>query len=148
MDFMKAIGGTKIMKGVGRLGGVLYYKDIPVLNFKFDGGYPVKYEVLNDKYLPFELKLFGVFDGLISFFDDRCTPDTRIGIHELISKTPIQFYDKERLLRYCHGQCIHDCFWIEQDDDISCWKGSPLEGIGVASNTDWNNILTSLKFKD
>ena len=59
---------------------------MPVLNFKFDGGYPVKYEVLNDRYLPFELKMFGVFDGLISFFDDRCTPDTRIGIRELISK--------------------------------------------------------------
>ncbi len=135
------------MKGVGRLGGILYYKDIPVLDFKFDGGYPIKYEVLNEKYLPFEMKMLGLFDGLVSFFEDRCTPYTRIGINDSILKSPIGCYDEERILRYCHGQCIHDCYWIEQDDDNRCWVGSELEGIGVAPNKDWSNIYTSFKFR-
>lgn len=136
------------MKGVGNLGGILYYKDIPVLDFKFKGDYPIKYDVINEHYLPYEMKLFGNFEGLISFFDDRCTPDTRIGIHEVIKETPIQYYNKERIMRYNHGQCIHDCYWIEQDNDNRCWIGSPLEGVGITPNKDWNNIYSSCKFKN
>ena len=136
------------MKTIGRLGGILYNKDIPVLEFKFDGGYPIEYKLLVDdiRLLPFDFQFNDLFDGLMSFFGDRCTPDTRIGIHEGLAKTPIQYYNVERMLRYCHAQSIHDCYWIEQDDDISCWKGSPLEGIGIPPNKDWNNIYTSKKF--
>ena len=138
------------MKSIGNLGGILYYKETPILKFKFNHGIPMEYEVLTDNLnlLPFEFKFHGLYDGLILFFEDRPTPDTRIGIHEELEKTPIQYYDIERLLRYNHAQCIHDCYWIEQDNDISCWKGTPLEGIGVTPNTDWNNIIRSLKFKD
>lgn len=138
------------MKTIGNLGGILYYKETPLLKFKFEYGVPMEYELLTDELnlLPFDFKFHDLYDGLLLFFGDRPTPDTRIGIHEVLKETPIQYYNIERMIRYNHGQSIHDCFWIEQDDDISCWKGSPLEGIGVKPNTDWNNILTSLKFKD
>ena len=138
------------MKSIGNLGGTLYYKDIPIAVFKFDRGTPVKCDMLSDDktILPFELMHFGTFRGIYEFFIDRPTPETRIGFNELLKETPIQYYDVERLLRYNHAQCIHDCFWIEQDDDNRCWDGSPLEGIGIPPNTDWNNIITSLKFKN
>lgn len=137
------------MKTVGQFGGILYFKDIPVLKFKFKGGYPVEYELVGDKrFLPadFELNGYDLFRGLVSFFSDRCTPDTRIGIHETLAATPIKYYHVERMLRYNHAQCIHDCFWVEQDNDNSCWDGTELEGIGVKPNKDWNNIYTSKKF--
>lgn len=138
------------MKSIGNLGGVLYYKETPLLRFKFEYGTPMEYELLTDELnlLPFDFKFHDLYDGLLLFFGDRPTPETRIGFNEELKKTPIQYYNVERLLRYNHAQCIHDCFWIEQDNDNRCWDGSPLEGIGVAPNTDWNNILTSLKFRD
>lgn len=137
------------MKSIGNFGGVLYNKDMPVLEFKFNNGYPVSYKLLVDniRLLPFDFQFHDLFDGLMNFFGDRCTPDTRIGIHEDLKKTPIEYYHVERMLRYCHAQCIHDCYWVEQDNDNSCWIGTILEGIGIEPNKDWNNIYTSKKFK-
>lgn len=138
------------MKTVGRLGGILYHKDVPILRFKCNGCYPMYYELLSDNtaIYPVEFLNNDINDGIVEFFIDRCTPDTRQNINEVLKETPIQYYNVERILRYCHAQSIHDCYWIEQDDDVSCWKGSPLEGIGIAPNTDWNNIYTSKKFSE
>ena len=137
------------MKSVGNLGGILYYKDIPIIKFKFNSGMLIDCEALTDKMnlMPIEVRRHGLWDGLPEFFIDRPTPDTRQGFHEQLKKTPIQYYDVERLLRYCHAQSIHDCYWIEQDEDNICWIGSPIEGTGIKPNKDWSNIYTSLKYK-
>lgn len=137
------------MKTIGNLGGILYYKDKPLIKFKFMSGMLVDYEPLVEglQFMPHDIYRNGITNGLYEFFIDRPTPDTRQGIHEQLKETPIQYYHVERMLRYCHAQSIHDCYWIEQDDDVSCWVGSPLEGIGIKPNKDWNNIYTSLKFK-
>lgn len=109
----------------------------------------MEYELLTDDVdlLPSDFKFHDLYHGLLLFFGNRPTSDTKLAIHEDLKNTPIQYYNIERLIRYNHGWSIHDCFWIEQDDDISCWKGSPLEGIGVAPNTDWSNIFMYFKFK-
>ena len=139
------------MKSIGSFGGTMYYKDTPIIKFKFDRGSLDYVELLpnnTNAVLPYEIDLFGLEEGIYEFFIDRCTPDTRIGIHEALKETPIQYYDIERILRYNHAQSIHDCFWVEQDNDNRCWIGSPIEGIGITPNKDWNNIITSLKFKN
>lgn len=137
------------MYSVGNLGGILYNKETPILRFKFVKGVLRECEAFTDNMnlMPFDIVRHGLWEGVVEFFSDRCTPDTRQGIHETLKETPMQYYHPERMLRYCHAQCIHDNYWIEQDDDNTCWIGSPIEGVGVKPNKDWHNIYTSLKFK-
>lgn len=136
------------MNSLGNFGGILYKKNIPLLSFKFKSGMLIDVQqiVEDDSQLPFEMKHFGLYDGTESFFSDRPTPHTRIGIDETLAKTPIQYYNAERMLRYNHAQCIDDVYWVKQDNDIKCWIGSPLEGIGVKPNDLWENLVSSCKY--
>lgn len=137
------------MKSARDLGGTLYWKNYPVVKFKFDGGMLLEVEQLTDDkgLLPFEITEHGLWDGLEMFIMDRPTPDGRIGIHKELKETPIQYYNVERMLRYCHAQSVHDCYWIKQDNDISCWIGSPLEGIGVKPNERYEDLETAQRWK-
>jgi hypothetical protein len=112
------------MKRVGNLGGTIYYENTPITKFKFVGGQLKELEVYSTdkKIIPFEF-----FDGvdaksIIKFFDERITPETRQGLTEELKKTPIQYYHEERLIRYCSGRCIHDKYWLDCDDDRTCWE--------------------------
>lgn len=111
------------MFSVGNLGGVLYYDDTPIVRFKFIRGYLEEYQLLSNSLLPFEIR-DGIVNGdrLTRFFEARITPDTRIGINEELAKTPIKYYHPERIIRYSSGKCIHDHYWLECDDDNSCWE--------------------------
>lgn len=67
----------------------------------------MEYELLTDNLnlLPFEFKFHDLYDGLILFFIDRPTPDTRIGIHEELKETPIQYYDVDTFnIMYIHAK--------------------------------------------
>lgn len=138
------------MKSVGNMGGVLYWKDTPLIEFKFKRGMLMNIEKLTDDkgLLPFEITEHGLEDGLEMFIVERPTPDTRIGIHEELKKTPIQYYNVERMLRYCHAQSVHDCYWIKQDDDVFCWDGSPLEGIGIKPNDKYDYLETAKRWRN
>lgn len=109
---------------VGNLGGVLYYKDVPLLEFKFERGILVKSNLLTDKMnlLPFEL--WKEINGwnLTKFFDERITPSTRQGIDKFLAGTVVKYYHPERMIRYGSGRCIHDHYWVECDDDDTCWQ--------------------------
>ena len=137
------------MKSIGNLGGILYYRDVPLIKFKFKAGMLIDAEYINEikRYLPVEIQFNGLEEGLVEFLIDRPTPDTRIGIHEHLKETPIQYYNVERMLRYCHAQSIHDCFWVKQDEDNKCWDGSPLEGIGIKPANRWNELISSKRFE-
>lgn len=137
------------MKSARNLGGTLYWRNYPVVEFKFNCGMLVEAEQLTDDkgLLPFEITEHGLWDGLEMFIMDRPTPDGRIGIHEKLKETPIQYYNVERMLRYCHAQSVHDCYWIKQDNDISCWIGSPLEGIGVKPNERYEDLETAQRWE-
>ena len=127
----------------GNLGGTIMFRNTPVLNFKFYRG---ALKVLTplvpheSKLLPPEFYLMKNSEALYSFLEDQVTPCTRIGIDEELKKTPIQYYNPERMLRYSHGISVENRYWISQDDDISCWEGSPLEGIGIKPETDYYNL--------
>ena len=109
---------------IGNLGGTLYYEDTPIMRFKFIRGALQSYEVLcnNRNMLPYECIRDGVgTDSIIKFFEARITPETRIGFNALLATTPIKYYHPERIIRYQSGKCIHDRYWLECDDDNSCW---------------------------
>lgn len=109
---------------VGNLGGTIYFDSIPLVRFKFIKGSLVFSELLNTNHvLPFEFEDMGINEeSIIKFFDERITPDTRIGIHERLKETPIEYYYPERIIRYSSGRCIHDRYWLECDDDEACWQ--------------------------
>ena len=133
------------MKSIGNFGGTLYFKEVPVAKFKFEHGELENVTLLTDdkRVLPILVNLYGPEEGIIKFFEDRCTPETRIGFNELLAKTPIQYYSVERLLRWNHAQCAHDRYWVRQDKDNRCWDDSPLEGVGVPPNEVWSNLVMS-----
>lgn len=111
---------------LGNLGGTIMCGDRPILRFKFvrDQLSDIEIYDVNTRPVPFEFS----FDKKIGeqeirdFFDARITPDTRIRINELLAKTPVKYYDPERIIRYNSGKCIHDPFWVDCDDDKTCWK--------------------------
>lgn len=110
---------------LGNLGGVVYYKDTAVVRFKFKHDMLVDCVILVDNVniLPFELRHRNTDDGsLRRFFEERMTPYTRDGFHELLASTPVKYYDPERIIRYNKGRCIHDKYWVECDDDDTCWR--------------------------
>ena len=137
------------MKSAGGLGGILFKENVPIIEFKYKSGMLVYTKMLTDdkRYIPFEFISLGIDDGLDEWIMDRPTPDMRIGIHEKLKETPIQYYNVERMLRYCHAQSVHDCYWIKQDNDISCWIGSPLEGIGIKPNERYEDLETAQRWK-
>lgn len=110
---------------IGNLGGTLYKENIPILRFKFRSGMLVESESLTDdrRVLPMELYEGGVDTFTLSaFFEERITPPTRQGINELLAATPVKYYDPERIIRYNSGRCIHDKYWVQCDDDNTCWR--------------------------
>lgn len=111
---------------LGNLGGTLYYKELPILNFKFKKNKLVSMELLVEKdcvRLPVEFRLYGVSgNNLVKFFEARITPSTRQGLDEFLAQTPVKYYYPERIIRYNSGRCIHDYYWVECDDDNSCWE--------------------------
>lgn len=111
---------------IGNLGGTLYYEDTPLLEFKFINGSLVNCVLLVEEgtpMLPFEIHSLGVNETAIKrFWEERITPHTRQGIDEYLSTTPVKYYHPERMLRYCSGKCIHDKYWLDCDDDNSCWE--------------------------
>lgn len=110
---------------LGNLGGVLYKNNTPVLKFKFKSNRLISKELLTEDkaLLPFEIEHYGLTENsLIEFFEARITPETRIGFNELLTSTPIKYYHPERIIRYQSGRCIHDRYWLECDDDKSCWN--------------------------
>lgn len=121
------------MKSVGNIGGTIFNINTPIINFKCEKGSVVSIEMLRDEkgLLPIEFWIKPPKTALLEFLIDQVTPETRIGIDEELSKTPVQYYDVERLLRYSHGYNIDTTFWIKQDNDIRCWEGTELEDIGI-----------------
>lgn len=112
---------------LGNLGGILYYKDTPLLQFKFRRDVLESLNMLvdrNDPRLPVEFIINKVPDDtkLHIFFEDRTTPETRIGLDDMMKQTVVQYYYPERIIRYSGGKCIHDQFHLVCDDDDSCWK--------------------------
>lgn len=110
---------------LNNLGGVLYKDDKEVMVFKFQRNMLVKCELLTDdiRLLPFELRHRNTDDFSVrKFFEERITPPTRDGINELLATTPVKYYDPERIIRYNKGRCIHDKYWVECDDDDTCWR--------------------------
>lgn len=107
------------------LGGTLYKNDTPIARFKFRNNRLISKELLTDdaSLLPFEFERRGLTENtIIEFFDARITPDTRIGLNEALAETLIKYYYPERMIRYNSGKCIHDRYWLECDDDDTCWK--------------------------
>ena len=121
------------MKSVGNMGGTIFNINTPIINFKCEKGSVVSIEILkNEKsLLPVEFWMKSPKTALLEFLTDQVTPETRIGIDEELTKTPVQYYDVERLLRYSHGYSVDATFWIRQDNDVRCWEGTELEGVGI-----------------
>lgn len=112
---------------LGNLGGTLYYKNVPLFEFKYKRDVLVCITMLvsrKDPRLPIEFAIDRVPDDrkLHIFFEDRTTPEMRIGLEEEMAATPVQYYYPERIIRYSSGRCIHDSFWLKCDDDVTCWK--------------------------
>ena len=106
---------------LNNLGGILFYKDIPFLKFKY----------LNDKLVIFQLmEIDGV--SLPCEFDSGVFTDERLRkfLHRrLISvdekqlkTTPVKVYDNERLIRYSEAKNSNDCYWLMCDNDNTCWE--------------------------
>jgi hypothetical protein len=117
-------GGEIKMISVGNLGGTLYKEDIPIIKFKFIRNSLNELEVYtrDRKVVPFEFWNEVNEYQIIKFFDERITPDTRQGLNESLAQTPIKYYYPERIIRYSTGHCIHDRYWLECDDDDTCWR--------------------------
>lgn len=114
------------MISLDNLGGTIYYKDTPVVEFKYKRDVIQFIGELNKDCvnLPFEFcDTEKVTDHLIRcFFEARIVPETRIGLNEVLSKTKIQYYNPERIIRYQEGRCIHDQYWLQCDNDETCWE--------------------------
>ena len=121
------------MKSLGNMGGILLFRDLPVLMFKYRNGVLLSLNMLTEDLseLPVEFRVKPPHEALTEFLIDQVTPDTRYDIDEELAKSPIQYYDVERMLRYSYGFNIDSLHWIRQDEDISCWDGTALEGKGV-----------------
>lgn len=145
------------MKSLGNFGGILFRKNTPVIEFKYRSGMLQDIKILTDNIL----LLPTIFrfrnsseEALTEFLFENTTPDTRIGLNERLSETPLQYYDLERMLRWHHGYLFGQPFWVKQDGDLSCWKYSPLEGVGVKPVEcyedipyNWELIVTGKEYK-
>ena len=119
--------GDTMKFSLGNLGGTLYFEDVPLFTFKYNRDVLERFELLvprSDTRLPVEFAINKVSDDrkLHIFFEDRTTPETRIGLAEEMAKTPVQYYYPERIIRYSKGRCAHDTFWLLCDEDETCWK--------------------------
>ena len=56
------------------------------------------------------------------FFDARIVPKTRHRIHEDLKRSPIGYYNPERIIRYQHGRTCGDKYYLVCDNDNTCWK--------------------------
>ena len=112
---------------LGNLGGTLYFSDVPLFRFKFIRDYLVSIEMIvsrEDKRLPIEFEINKLSDNekLHVFFEDRTTPETRYGVQESMRNSPIKYYYPERIIRYSNGRSVQDPYWLECDNDETCWK--------------------------
>ena len=131
------------MKSLGNIGGILYNKDTPIIEFKCERGQIKILKMLTDdlRILPIEFTTRATQRiALTEFLFDQVTPETRIGYNEVLASLPVQYYDVERMLRWFHGYMFGYPYWIKQDDDVTCWEDSPIEGIGVTPVENYASI--------
>lgn len=135
----------------------MYNRNTPIIEFKYKSGMLQEMNILTDciTLLPVIFRFRNSSEeALTEFLFENTTPDTRIGINEELMKTPMQYYDLERMLRWHHGYLFGSTYWVKQDDDVSCWRGSPLEGIGIEPVQcyedmpyNWELIVTGKEYK-
>lgn len=145
------------MKSLRNLGGTLFYKNTPIIEFKYLRGTLKTINMLTSdlSILPVEFRSRETKAiALTDFLMEQTIPDTRIGIHEYLTTTPMKHYDLERMLRWYHGYLFGSPFWIKQDDDMTCWESTSIEGIGVKPIEcyedipyNWELIVTGKEYK-
>ncbi len=113
------------MLNFGNLGGTLYCTTIPLCEFKFVEGFVdtnrvIVYETnphpaaITDYYKQHQWQLF---------FEEQIVPRTRQNLLDTLRKsTPIRAYVPEQLLRLCKCRNSANPFWVECDNDLSCWE--------------------------
>lgn len=101
------------------LEGTIMYEQIPLVYFRFEHDRLMESRLLcrDKKILPFEFNDFNVSsDSIRRFFFYRIVPETRISIHEELAKSPVKYYNPERIIRFQKGKCIDDNFWLDCAD--------------------------------
>lgn len=116
---------------VGNFGGTLYYNDTQLCDFKFiNGEFSLENLVVYDttlSYLPFPLRSYEDTVGWKSFILSRLIPEWRYEIsQDLLSKSPLQEYNEEQLLRFTKARVMTDNYWVREDYDLRCWSAEQI----------------------
>jgi len=105
------------MFSLGNLKGTIMLGDTPILEFEFRKNTLVRSKafVFGDRdILPFEF--WGddfSEDAVRAFFEERITPDTRIGLQKSLEENGMEYYDPETLIRFQGGRCVADDYWVK-----------------------------------
>lgn len=103
---------------LNNLTGTIMLGDTSLVHFQFSKDVLVNAELLchDVAKLPIEFKKGIVNDRLIRcFFEERITPDTRQGLQEKLHENGMEYYDPETLIRFQHGRCIADKYWLKTE---------------------------------
>lgn len=112
---------------LGNFGGTLWHSKTPLCEFKFRNDRLDDTAVKVLCYEPFliPLPMLDYFNNerWHLFFDSQCVPSTRHRIDEDLLKTGVlTSYNPEQILRYTKGRNDANHYWVDCDNDTSCWE--------------------------
>ena len=122
--------------GFGNYGGTVYYKNIPLFNFKYSDDMLWDLDIITPEYnyKCFFFKEKGVTtETLDLFLRNRLTPETRHNLRKRYLEAGMPYYNPEWLLRYSKGRTCDDEFWINPD--------SNTRGLAGIDPKYWHNFV-------
>ena len=110
----------------GNIGGTLMYSDTPLCKFKFINGFLDKQSIVvlsdNEKLMPIYMSSYTDESGWSAYLNDQIAPRHRYRLLEdLAEYTPIREYIPEQLLRWSYCRNCANHWWVQVDDDLTCW---------------------------
>ena len=99
---------------IRNLEGTLYYKDLPLFEFKIKNRELVySKDLSNQKMWPVEPKVYGLsYRTINDFFRRRVVQDNAMMLKEYLDDMGLPYYDFEELIKKNNGSS-HDFFWLK-----------------------------------
>lgn len=102
---------------IWNLEGTLYYKDMPLFEFKIKNRELVYWKDLSNKEMwPLEPKVYDMsYRTLNDFFRRRVVQDNAMLLKEYLEDMGLDYYDFEELIKKNNGS-THDFYWVKFKD--------------------------------
>ena len=122
------------MMEFGSFSGTIMIDNTELVHFEMHKGNVKECTILAEKLVPYEYRICDDVKRATWFFlEDRVVPSTRIGIDEDLKKVGLPYYDPTMLLKFNHGYCVSDHYWIRFDgenltyEELKKWAMSTMQ---------------------